>query len=196
MAVGIVEGDRVVHLASFGHGISPATPLVLASVSKPLTATAVLQLVDEGRVDLDSPVVAYVALPPNSSNATPLARPTRHPRRRQGIDIDHLVIGPGGVYTINAKHHPGANMWVGGDTLLINGQAQSYIRNSRHEANRASRLLTAASGFPVFAAGAVVLVAAQQITIKKPPPDVRIIGRKELTRWLRRHSAPTVGTPR
>jgi hypothetical protein len=24
----------------------------------------------------------------------------------KGSDIDHVVIGPGGVFTINAKHHP------------------------------------------------------------------------------------------
>jgi len=106
----------------------------------------------------------------------------------KGSDIDHLVIGPGGVYTLNAKHHPGANIWVGGDAVLINGQRQPYVRNSRHEASRASRLLTAASGFPVFAAGAVVLVGARQVTIKQPPLDVLVVGRRELTRWLRRQA--------
>lgn len=29
----------------------------------------------------------------------------------RGSDIDHLVIGPGGVYSLNAKHHPGAKVW-------------------------------------------------------------------------------------
>jgi CubicO group peptidase (beta-lactamase class C family) len=60
LAVGIVEGDHVVHTAAFGEGISPETPVVLASVSKPMTATAVLQLVDAGRVALDDPVQKYV----------------------------------------------------------------------------------------------------------------------------------------
>ncbi len=26
-------------------------------------------------------------------------------------DIDHLVIGPGGVFTVNTKHHPGGTSW-------------------------------------------------------------------------------------
>ena len=30
-----------------------------------------------------------------------------------GSDIDHVVIGPGGVFTLNAKHHPG-QVSVGG----------------------------------------------------------------------------------
>ena len=28
----------------------------------------------------------------------------------RGSDIDHLVIGPGGIFTVNAKHHPGASI--------------------------------------------------------------------------------------
>ncbi|MEF2162577.1 nuclease-related domain-containing protein, partial [Pseudomonas aeruginosa] len=34
------------------------------------------------------------------------------PVGNRGSDIDHLIIGPGGVFTANAKHHPGAKIWV------------------------------------------------------------------------------------
>ncbi len=107
------------------------------------------------------------------------------PVGEKGSDIDHLVIGPGGVYTLNAKHHIGANIWVGGDAVLINGQRQPYVRNSRHEASRASRLLSAASGIPVVAVGTVVVVGASQITVKTRPRDVFIVTRAGLTKWLR-----------
>lgn len=43
---------------------------------------------------------------------------------------------------------------------MIIGQRQPYIRNSRHEAGRAARLLTAACGFPVAVTGVVVPVGA------------------------------------
>jgi len=39
----------------------PATPVDSASLAKPVTAAAVLTLVQEGRVELDAPVVRYVA---------------------------------------------------------------------------------------------------------------------------------------
>jgi hypothetical protein len=107
------------------------------------------------------------------------------PVGEKGSDIDHLLIGPGGVYTLNAKHHPKANIWVGGNTFLVNGQRQPYIRNSRHEADRVSRLLTAVCGFPVFAVGVVVPVGAAQVTVKNPPADVHVVSRAQLTRWLR-----------
>lgn len=66
LAVGIVDHNRVVHQAGFGaaddhgHPVTPDTRFVLASVSKPVTATAVMQLVEAGRVDLDAPVQRYL----------------------------------------------------------------------------------------------------------------------------------------
>lgn len=110
------------------------------------------------------------------------------PVGENGSDIDHVVVGPGGVYTFNAKHHPRSRVWVGGDTFIVNGAKQPYIRNSRHEANRASRLLTAACGFPVFATGVVVPVGANSLTIKNPPTDVHVVNRMALIRWLTNRS--------
>lgn len=109
------------------------------------------------------------------------------PVGRRGSDIDHLVIGPGGVFTLNAKHHPRADIWVGGDTFLVNGARQPYVRNSRHEATRAARLLTERCGFPVRVHGVVVTVNAKGLTIKTAPKDVQVLYRLQLAKWLLRH---------
>lgn len=106
----------------------------------------------------------------------------------RGSDIDHVVIGPAGVFTINTKHHPHASVWVGGNTFMVNGQRQPYVRNSRHEAQRASRLLTAACGFPVTATGLIAVMGAHEgFTVKEQPPggDVHVMTRREVDRWLR-----------
>lgn len=68
---------------------------------------------------------------------------------------------------------------------MINGQRQPYIRNSRHEAQRASNLLTKACGFLVPVTGVVVPVGANNVTIKTPPEDVHVVNRMALSRWLR-----------
>ena len=65
VALGVVDGGRVVDLSGFGkaddkHAVTPRTPFLLASMSKPLTATAVLQLVSAGKVRLDHPVHDYL----------------------------------------------------------------------------------------------------------------------------------------
>ncbi|MFE7074420.1 nuclease-related domain-containing protein [Streptomyces sp. NPDC057620] len=38
-----------------------------------------------------------------------------------GGGIDHLLIGPGGVFTINTKHHQGAPVWVGNARADLSG---------------------------------------------------------------------------
>jgi hypothetical protein len=60
----------------------------------------------------------------------------------RGSDIDHVVFGPGGVFTLNAKNHPGATVWLGGDTLMVNGDRRLYVRNSA--SRRGGRLVSSA----------------------------------------------------
>lgn len=109
----------------------------------------------------------------------------------RGSDIDHVLIGPAGVFTVNAKHHPNSSIWVGGDTFMVNGQRAPYVRNSRHEAKRAGRLLTEQVGFPVEAIGIVAVVGAHKgFTVKKQPEDgaVIVVPRKRISRYLRKLS--------
>ncbi|MFD9104100.1 NERD domain-containing protein [Streptomyces virginiae] len=52
-----------------------------------------------------------------------------------GGDIDHLLIGPGGVFSINTKHHRGASVWVGDSMAKINGgKPRAYAAASHAEA--------------------------------------------------------------
>jgi len=113
------------------------------------------------------------------------------PVGRRGSDIDHLAIGPGGVLTLNTKHHPGATIWVAGDTFLVNGHHHPYVRNSRHEAPRAARLLAEASGLPVVAAAVIVPVGVDHLTVKTPPTDVAVVDVTRLTAYLR-HLPPVL----
>jgi CubicO group peptidase (beta-lactamase class C family) len=66
MAAAIVVGDEVVFLRGFGEvrvggePVRPDTPFLIASLSKSLTALALMQHVEEGSVDLDAPVSTYL----------------------------------------------------------------------------------------------------------------------------------------
>jgi CubicO group peptidase (beta-lactamase class C family) len=64
-ALVIVERGSVVHAKAFGSArndvaMTVDTPMVIGSLSKAFTATAVLQLVDDGKVSLDAPVQRYL----------------------------------------------------------------------------------------------------------------------------------------
>lgn len=63
--VAVTHGTRVVHTAGYGSDAAGApmradTPMAVASVSKAFTALAVMQLVEEGAVELDTPVRDYL----------------------------------------------------------------------------------------------------------------------------------------
>lgn len=88
----------------------------------------------------------------------------------RGSDIDHVLVGPGGVFTLNTKAHRRADVWVGGATVMVNGHRQPYVRNSRHEAGRASRLLSAAVGVPVSARASLSSSTPETSPSATPPP--------------------------
>lgn len=104
----------------------------------------------------------------------------------RGSDIDHLVIGPAGVFTINTKHHAGKRVSVGRREIFVSGRNDHYIRNSVFEAERASELLTEATGFGVIAQPVLAFVSAKEIRGKRELDGVRIIDAAALVRWLRK----------
>jgi hypothetical protein len=99
-------------------------------------------------------------------------------------DIDHVVIGPPGVFTLNTKNHPGKSIWVAERTLMVSGQKTEYLRNSTFEARRAKALLSAACGFDV-PVEAVIVVMGEKLTIKAPLLDVHVVARRGIVKWLK-----------
>ncbi len=99
-------------------------------------------------------------------------------------DIDHLVVGPGGVFTINTKHHRGKAIWVAQRTFMVNGQKQPHIRNSEFEADRVTKLIRERMPLLKPAQPVIALVDPKQITFKVKPDRVKIIDARDLRRWL------------
>jgi CubicO group peptidase (beta-lactamase class C family) len=75
LAIGDATGPiRSEALTSDGRGLSTDSLFFLASVTKPIFATAFMQLVDEGRVSLDEPIVRHIpefANAPGKADVTP-----------------------------------------------------------------------------------------------------------------------------
>ncbi|MFD1713401.1 nuclease-related domain-containing protein [Amnibacterium flavum] len=103
------------------------------------------------------------------------------PIGEQGTDIDHVVIGPPGVFTINTKSHPGQSLWIGGHGLLVSGQHTNYIGKAAQEASRASTRLSSASGLTVPVQPLIVFVNPGSRTVKAlPEGGVRVLADWEL----------------
>ncbi|MBU1346899.1 MAG: beta-lactamase family protein [Alphaproteobacteria bacterium] len=70
MAIAIIDGDEIRHVRAFGHAnvekqvpLETDTIMYAASITKAAFTYMVLQLVDEGRIDLDTPISEDLARP-------------------------------------------------------------------------------------------------------------------------------------
>lgn len=106
-------------------------------------------------------------------------------------DIDHVVVGPGGVFTINTKRHHNKKIWVSERMLKVAGQKTDHLRNSRHEAKRASQLLSVVTGSAIEAHPIIAIVDAAPFTVKQRPKDVSVMDARGLPRWLK-HRPPVL----
>ncbi len=107
------------------------------------------------------------------------------PHGDHGADIDHLVIGPAGVFTINTKNHTGRRVWVGGAALHVDGQRTSHIPAAEREAGAASRFLTRAIGARVTATPLVVVVDPAELRHGDTPSPVPVLTAARVVRHLR-----------
>jgi CubicO group peptidase (beta-lactamase class C family) len=65
LAVAVVQGDQIIFLRGYGEAglgrpMTPQTQLYIGSVTKSFTALAVMQLVEQGKLELDAPVQRYL----------------------------------------------------------------------------------------------------------------------------------------
>jgi hypothetical protein len=111
------------------------------------------------------------------------------PVGQRGSDIDHVLIGPGGVYTVNTKNHPGGRVWVHQHAVRVNGQTTDYLRNSRFEAARTERLLTAVAGWSVIVRPVLIFLTGTlvpNVTIRQQPDGVTVLDRTDVPAAFRR----------
>jgi hypothetical protein len=95
-------------------------------------------------------------------------------------DVDHVVFGPGGVFTINTKNSSGRRVWAAGYGLRLNNVPNNgYIQGALREHEHAERVLSAASGFAVPVTTLITFVQPSGLTVTARPgdgvADIRVI---------------------
>jgi CubicO group peptidase (beta-lactamase class C family) len=95
-AVAVMRDGKLIYARGFGYAdvenktpVQPDALFRIASVSKTITATAIMKLVEEGRLTLDDPIAPFIA------HLTPAPGATVDPRWEQ-ITIRHLLNHAGG----------------------------------------------------------------------------------------------------
>jgi hypothetical protein len=97
--------------------------------------------------------------------------------------LDHLAIGPGGVYAIRAAHCSGADVVVEGDALTVGGVARDHLLQLGDAAAGAARVLAAAlDGVPVNSV--FVAVDAARIVVRAAPATAAVLTLPQLRRTL------------
>jgi hypothetical protein len=92
-----------------------------------------------------------------------------------GADIDHMAIGPAGVFTINSKHHPDARVWVGDHVIRVNNRTTDHVRFSLNEADRTAKLLHHWCGWPVSVQPVIAIVGAAEMKITTTAPPAMVV---------------------
>jgi CubicO group peptidase (beta-lactamase class C family) len=119
-SIAIVRDDEIVHTRGFGIAdpsgrlMTPQTPMLIGSVTKSFTALAIMQLVEAGRVDLDTSVQTYlpwfqVMPPPGMPNTDKAGAPDLQASSQ--ITIRHLLNQTSGL-----TRAAGEKMLADGDT--------------------------------------------------------------------------------
>ena len=101
---------------------------------------------------------------------------------RRGRNIDHLVIGKSGVFTINTKNRAG-EVRVSPRTLSVNGYRSDYLPRATEEGRLVSHRLTSALGSSVVATP-VIAILSDDIRVTSQPEDVYVVAAQELVPWL------------
>lgn len=99
-------------------------------------------------------------------------------------DIDHLVIGPAGIFIVTAAVHPGGVVEASQRTFVVSDIRFPHIRNMEYEMGRVEGLLSAASGVPVEVAAILAVVDPKSLTVREAHRDVAVLPSATIARWL------------
>lgn len=102
----------------------------------------------------------------------------------KGSAIDHLVVGPGGIFTIKTRRHRGDSVLVSDRSVMVSGQHRPYLRDAEHDADSVARILKERTTLLTPIQPIVALVGPKQITIRQAPDRVKVLDSRQLQWWL------------
>jgi hypothetical protein len=108
------------------------------------------------------------------------------PIGKNHTDIDHILVGPGGIFTISTQHHYGKHIWVGSRTVTVSGHKRAYLPAAEHEAERVTTVLRERMPLVAPVQPVIALVDAKQITFRDKPAQVKVVDARGLISWLER----------
>ena len=99
--------------------------------------------------------------------------------------IDHLVIGPAGVFSISIHDHSRQNVWVSRRAFMVDGHRLQHIRRAEAAVGHVERMLEAAAGRHIRAGTIIAVIDPGSLQVRDLPKDVFVVPASTLGAWLR-----------
>ena len=103
-----------------------------------------------------------------------------------GLGVDHLVVGPGGVLVLRTAHHVGERVHVRDRQVRADGRPLGHVRDVERQVREVAARLGAAVTEEVPVRGVVVLVGARAVRAVDLPRPVTVLTDEDLVGWLSR----------
>ncbi|HEU4480756.1 MAG TPA: nuclease-related domain-containing protein [Actinomycetota bacterium] len=101
-----------------------------------------------------------------------------------GDSVDHIVIGPSGIFVLDAKDLPG-HAQVSDRLVKHNGRRTGLLAKVRREEIYVRAALEHRLARPVDVRP-VLALRANELVVREAPLDVTVLRREEVTTWLRK----------
>src|SRR4051812_49030581 len=103
----------------------------------------------------------------------------------RGIDLDYILIGPAGIFTLTIKCLPNATARVTDARVLVDGQPTDVRRNARRVSQRVQHMLSDACGVPVDVEAVIVFEIFDDLILDESPSHVHVTTCRRLLPWLK-----------
>ncbi|MBF0672610.1 MAG: NERD domain-containing protein [Salinibacterium sp.] len=104
----------------------------------------------------------------------------------EGKPVDHVVVGPGGVFAVHALYAAGEEVVVSALGLRVAGHPLPELRRARHSVGAVERCLMEEAGGEVRVTGVLAVIDAGAVTMTERPLDVAVVDARALSRWIQR----------
>ncbi len=107
----------------------------------------------------------------------------------QQLAINHLVIGPAGIFTITLHSHAGQDIWVGERTFLVDDERLGHLAVAEELALAVSGLLEAAlavggTAVDILVTPCIVVDSPATMRIRQRTGRIQVTTARDFTTWL------------
>jgi hypothetical protein len=100
-------------------------------------------------------------------------------------DVDHLLVGPGGVLVVQTASYPGGRVRVDGRRLRVGRSPAGHVPTLQRLIGEVTRAMVDATGEHVAVRGLLVVHGARSVEVRDPVPGLTVLADRDVEEWLR-----------